>query len=81
MNQTSLEAYRSIQHTLSGRRAQVYAKLLSGPKSNREIAKLLRWEINCVTGRTRELVKSGHVEAKHKRTGPCKAKETVWGIV
>lgn len=62
MRETSIAAYRAIEHTLSDKRRRVMSIIANyGPISNKQIALMLGWPINCVTGRTNELVKAGLV--------------------
>jgi len=66
---TSKEAYKDIQPTI-GRKQSMILEVFKKAKrevSNREIAKYLGLEINCVTPRVNELVKMGYVYAYNKR--------------
>ena len=62
---TSFAAYHELDESnkLPDRRKSVLVALIQAgrPLTNKEIATRLKWPINCVTGRTRELVKSGLV--------------------
>lgn len=54
MEQTSLDAYRSVD--LNTRQAEVYRIIqIFGPITNKRIAEELGWPINRVTGRVNEL--------------------------
>lgn len=56
IQKTSLDAYMQIIPDLSNRQKIVYDKLITHPSScNRDLAKLLFWEINQVTPRIKEL--------------------------
>jgi len=63
---------------------QVYGVIKDYPEgiSNREIAAVLGWPINCVTGRTRELVKFGLVEANISRKDKISGRKVLaWNVV
>lgn len=89
--ETSLAAYSSIKHELSRRHLDVLNTLyVYGDKTNEEIADLLNVKINCITGRTNELVNRvdslGHpaplVEIKgHKVSKTTGRRVIVWGLV
>ena len=67
IQQTSIEAYASIQDGLSKRQQEVLTVLtVCGAQSNREISVCLNLPINCVTGRVNELVDSGVIFEKYK---------------
>jgi DNA-binding MarR family transcriptional regulator len=64
MQQTSLQAWAEIKSSINQRQTQVFQALVAcGPMTNAEIAQVLGLPINCVTGRTRELVKRGLVKS------------------
>ena len=69
MQSTSLEALKIIKPTLNDRQRVVYNLLFANkkPLTNMEICRKLRWEINCVTGRTKELRKKKLVQYCGKR--------------
>ena len=68
---TSAQAYYSILQTLGYKQEMVYLKLRElGNATNNELSKALGWEINQVTGGTRELVKL-EIVVQHERR-PCK---------
>lgn len=74
---TSLQAFASIQDHLSWCRSKVLGAIKElGEAPNKEIAKYLKWEINRVTPRTNELVKSKLVEGEKKYYR--KSKKTVY---
>lgn len=56
LQQTSLEAYRSIVNDLSKKQAQVF-RCFQGtqPLTDKELARILNWPINCITPRRGEL--------------------------
>lgn len=56
MNEMSLEAYEKIKSTLGEKQMIVYMAIDRYPKcSNEELRMILGWEINCITGRVKEL--------------------------
>ena len=61
--QTSLFAYADLQEVLNDRQRDVWGMLCRcrEPVSNRELAKILRWDPCCVTGRMFELRQHGIV--------------------
>lgn len=83
MQTTSIEAYRvHVLPTLGDRQKAVYA-VLNGYNdlTNKELASLLKWEINTVTPRVNELVKLGLVEEKCKRICRKTGKKCIaWGV-
>jgi len=76
---TSLEAYRSIVESLGPRQKIVFEALRNNPASNKTLAKRLGFEINQVTPRTLELRKKGLVKKMY-----CDIENghsaTVWGV-
>jgi hypothetical protein len=75
----SLEAYLSIIETLPRKRADVFRVIKEyGPVTNKQIAMILAWPINCVTGRTNELCSIGVVESAGLVKEPKSA--TQWRI-
>ena len=57
-----MDSFLELQKTLSEKQKTVYQVLdVHGPKTNRQIAKHLGWDINRVTGRVTELVNLGMV--------------------
>lgn len=76
--QTSLLAYESILK-LGNKQKQVYDVIKHlGKATNRMIAKELGLEINQVTGRTNELVKSGLVADAKKDICPIGGKLSIF---
>lgn len=63
---TSLAAYNSMtDQELSPKRRRIYDALRAlGPMTNRQLSKVLNWEINRVTGRVNELVNDFALVAK-----------------
>jgi DNA-binding MarR family transcriptional regulator len=62
VQQTSLEAYRDIQHALGRRQAQVLNVFLNYPSynyTNTEISRVLKLPINQITPRVYELRRKG----------------------
>jgi hypothetical protein len=71
VQQTSIEAFRSIQKTLSDHQAIVATYVeIHGPVCDREIAEGLGWTINKVTARRNEDVKLGTVEFAGTKLDP-----------
>ena len=81
--QTSLQAYVNLIPRLGARRAAVYEVLKRcGAMTNAETSRLLGLPINCITGRTRELVKAGLVEKKITDTCSVTGNTAIrWGVV
>lgn len=79
--QTSLWSYGNLKG-LTGKRAEVYNVILNhGPICNADIADLLGWSINRVTGRTKELRELLKVqEAYKKRYQPTGQLVTYWQV-
>jgi hypothetical protein len=82
LQQTSLLAYQNVKD-LSQKRMAVYRVIQSlGTACNQEIAEALHWPINCVTGRTRELVKAGLVDILRKDIyAPTGKKVIFWKVL
>ena len=81
MQQSSLEAYQLITPVLPEKRYEVYQILLEhGPLTNKEIAEQLKWTINRVTPRVKELRDMGIV---HRVDQVCDPESgitvNVWG--
>lgn len=80
MRQTSLVSYRMNKgNTCEQRAYEIIAT--HGPLTDSDIAKLLRWEINRVTGRRNSLVRQGIV----KKAGTIIKPDTnrpacLWGL-
>lgn len=71
IQQTSMMAYLENMKTL-GSRQQAVLKAISTRDGicNQELAEMLGWPINSVTGRTKELVERGYVEEAFKDVYP-----------
>ena len=79
MQQTSLEAYDKIQHELSGRRLEVYNSLKRLEVANNTTLALdLRWGINRVTPRIKELRDMGLVVKDSIRICPFTKMKTIY---
>lgn len=78
--ETSAPAFDSIQLTLGKKQKEVMRALLSGPKTNQEIADFLGLPINTITPRCNELVKRGMVEEMGKKVGFSGRWAIVWGL-
>lgn len=76
---TSLEAYRSIIESLGPRQKIVFEALRNNPASNKTLAKRLGFEINQVTPRTLELRKKGLVKKMYSEIEDGHS-ATVWGV-
>ncbi len=83
MQGTSLNAYAELEKKgLALTQEAVLDTIeLYGTICNNEIAKILCWEINRVTGRVNELVKLGILEAKEKRPSRVTGRLSIaWGL-
>lgn len=81
IQQTSLEAYQTV-NCLGHKRKMVYEAISKmGSACNQNIAKYLGWSINCVTPRTNELVRYGLVEMDRKDVGPTGKRVIYWRCV
>ena len=79
--ETSREAYHSVQPKLVGKRKEVLNCLVTnGNMTNGEVADFLHWPINTVTPRMNELVKDDYVVAVNWKIGPTGRKAIVWGV-
>jgi len=59
---TSLEAYTDLLYELGEKQEIVLETIQQHPNaSNHDLARILHWEINCVTGRVKELREMGYV--------------------
>lgn len=62
IRKTQVESFKETLKTISDRQKSVLGALtVAGPSTNRELAKLLNWDINRITGRITELVNLGLV--------------------
>lgn len=71
--QTSLEAYKSLQKTAQAQRKVLECLWLKGPANNRTLSERLGWSINRVTPRVKELREHGYVRIE------CVEKDTETG--
>lgn len=63
IQQTSIEAYKSILPELGEKQREVFEVIVKHPgMSNHDIARFLGWEINTVTPRVNELRNMGVIE-------------------
>lgn len=68
MRDTSLEAFKKLEK-IGTKQAEVLQTIIQyGPVCDRQIAKILNWEINRVTGRRKELIDMHMVRAVDKIT-------------
>ena len=84
MKQTSIKAYESIKKEglLNNMQGIVFNGILKfGPITNQSLAVRLSLPINCVTGRTNELVKRELVQEIDKVTQPNGKSAIRWGII
>jgi len=70
MHDNSMKAYNEIKPDLSTKQTMVMAVLRGKTLTRQDIAHLLRWEINQVTGRVKELLDKGMIEECGHRTAP-----------
>jgi len=81
MLETSLEAYDLIKLKLSQKRAEVLKVIEDNePVCDFQIAYILGWPINCVTGRRNELEKLGLIGKSHKGTSPTGRAAYFWKV-
>ena len=68
VRETSREAYRSIEATLSKKQLQVmmcvYARFTGRAFTRKQLGRALGWEINRVTGRVLELIGKRYLEER-----------------
>ena len=83
IQQTSVDAYTGIIPTLGARQDAILRLLQTdGPLSNKQLSRILGWEINTVTPRVHELRGLGLVIGSGYRTDPATGrKEIVWEVV
>ena len=68
MNDASLEAWHNLKDKLGYNQKQVFAAIRMYPNStNQELAQILDWQINRITGRVNELRKMNLIEDGGKR--------------
>lgn len=85
--ETSRSAYKFIFGELGNRQARVLTEIEDSPHglTNSELCRVLRWPINCVTPRTKELRVAGLVAQSGERIDPetgrtCKVWVRVSGV-
>ena len=83
MQETSLIAYANLLENLGERQMDVYKVIhRMGPISNTEISDYLHLPINCITGRTNELVKKEMVMEAKKDLCPITNKLVIfWKVL
>lgn len=83
MQQTSLYAYYKIvsEGDLSNMQRVVFNVFKDGDMTNKQVSIKAGLEINCVTGRTNELVKYGLIEKKGTVMQNNNKPAIVWGCV
>lgn len=72
MKETSLDAYESIQDTITEKQRVIYQVFEDNPNqdfTNEEIKNFIGWEINRVTPRVKELTDAGIIVIVGKRVG------------
>tara|TARA_R100000152_G_C6674976_1_gene110326 strand:+ start:107 stop:376 length:270 start_codon:yes stop_codon:yes gene_type:complete len=82
LRKTQIESYKETLKTVSDRQKSVLGALtVAGSATNRELAKLLGWDINRVTGRITELVNLGMVNTNGtKKDLETNRTVTLWTI-
>ena len=81
IQQTSLEAFEEIKEDLQGKRLEVYNALKQlKTANNTTIALFLRWPINRVTPRIKELREMRYVIESHKGLCPYTKKNTIYWV-
>lgn len=81
IQQTSIEAYDALARnkSLGDKQKIVLACLMDrGPLNNRMIGYILRWPVNCVTGRIKELREMGFVVEHHRARDYSTNKTTIY---
>ena len=84
MQDTSIDAYVAIQPRLPKKQKDVYRLLSEATRqgvgmTNYELARALHWQINCVTGRVKELRDLGLVVKSGRRfNGETKVWNIAW---
>ena len=81
MQQTSMDAYRSIKVQLNKRQQIVFDQLQMGAASNEKLSNLLHLPINQITPRVLELRKKGLVKSMYQEPGKSGRMAHVWGVV
>lgn len=82
MQQTSLLAYRSLERIGQKQKACYSAIQALVSASNYDIAKLLGWDINRVTGRVKELRELNLVKESYRDIHPVTDRKVIyWSVV
>ena len=82
MQQTSIDAYRSIKPKIGKKQQIVFDQLQCGAATFQELSAFLRMPINEITPRVRELCKKGYVSDIDTKKNPRTGKTCiVWGVV
>ena len=78
-----VESFKETLKTISDRQKSVLGALtVAGPSTNRELAKLLNWDINRITGRITELVNLGLVTTEGtKKDLETNRTVTLWKVL
>jgi DNA-binding MarR family transcriptional regulator len=80
MQQTSILAYQEAKKNLSRTQSQVYEAIEEhGEITNKQLAKVLGWEINSITPRVKELREKGKVVECYKGTDISGRVANYWG--
>lgn len=76
--QTSLLAYRSLEHIGQKQKACYRIIKVLGPVCNQDIGYQLNWEINRVTPRVKELRELGYVEEAYRDFNPHTNRKVIY---
>jgi len=81
VRQTSIDSYKSLLDKLGAKQRLIYDAFCITPLTNAEVADFLKMPINCVTGRTNELVEMGLVKYAGTKIHPgTHRRQIVWKI-
>ena len=69
MHQNSLDAFEKVKPTLNTKQTMVMAMLRGKTLTRQDLGFLLKWEINRVTPRVKELLDLDQIEEVGKRDG------------
>jgi len=81
MQDTSLDAYRTIKDQLNPRQQKIFDQLQSGSCTNEKLSDLLSLPINQITPRILELREKGLVKMMWQEPGKSGRMANVWGVV
>ena len=82
MQDTSLDAYRTIKDQLNPRQQKIFDQLqISGSCTNEKLSDLLSLPINQITPRILELREKGLVKMMWLEPGKSGRMANVWGVV